>query len=799
MFKIHFLSAIRTLLKSRSIAIINVCGLTIGLTAFLLIVHYLFYEISFDSFFPGYNSIYRVNIDIQNGSEKFYHGTKSWRGLYFACKKDVPGIEANGDAYFESCLICYKEANIAEQLVLWVDDGFERVFPLQMIKGKADFTRTQTAIIARSKIHGLFGNEDPIGKIVKVNEGMTIEITGVFNDLPSNTHLTADYFISMKTWERYGWISRDPDWNWNGFWNYIKLKPGVSPQRMEETLTSLVNTNTNKGNNMRKSSVSLQPLSDLHYFRGLEGEMGSQTNQRSLFILFVIALLTILIAWINYVNLSTAMSFKRANEIGMRKLIGATRFHIWLQAFFETVVLNSIAFSGSYILYHLLIHVFARYFEIPLSQAVFPEKYIIWSLLGILLIGIFFSSIYNTLKLAGFNPFNGKTALSGKQNFQRGMVIAQMTLSIIFISSTLLVYKQIVFMKNKDLGMNLQQVVTISAPTSLNAFNPNKPIKFRAFREELLRHPEFKSLTATSSASGEEPKYGRNLFERPDAGIHPNALFLVNNGDEALIETFGLKLRAGRNFSSIPSQNNHRLIVNESSIKEFGYKNPEEAIGGFIKFAGDTVRQEIIGVLADFHNEGLQKPIYPIIYNYQHPSEFGYYSVKLNTKDINRALGHLKSIWAHHYPSDPMNYVFADEFFFRQYQSETRFGKFYTLLTILSITIACLGLYGLIMFYLSQKRKEIGIRKVNGARVTEILAMLNQDFIQWVAVAFVIACPIAYYAMHQWLQNFAYKTELSWWVFATAGIVAAAVAVLAVSWQSWRAATRNPVESLRYE
>src|SRR5665647_1157101 len=190
MFKIHFLSAIRTLLKSRSIAFINVCGLTIGLTAFLLIVHYLFYEISFDSFFPESNSVYRVNIDIQNGSEKFYHGTMTSRGLYFACKKDVPGIEANGDANFESCLMRYKETQIAEQRVLWVDEGFEKVFLLQMIKGKADFTRTQTAIIARSKIHGLFGNEDPIGKIVKVNEGMTIEITGIYNDLPSNTHLT---------------------------------------------------------------------------------------------------------------------------------------------------------------------------------------------------------------------------------------------------------------------------------------------------------------------------------------------------------------------------------------------------------------------------------------------------------------------------------------------------------------------------------------------------------------------------------------------------------------------------------
>lgn len=799
MFKIHFLSAIRTLLKSRSVAFINVCGLTIGLTAFLLIVHYLFYEISFDSFFPGYNSIYRVNIDIQNGSEKFYHGTITSRGLYFACKKDVPGIEANGDAYFESCLIRYKETHMSEQRVLWVDEGFEKVFPLLMIKGKADFIRPLAGIVARSKIHGLFGNEDPIGKIMKVNEGMPIEITGIYNDLPSNTHLTADYFISLKTWERYGWISNGPNWNYNGYWNYIKLKPGVSPQRMEETLTGIVNANTTNGNSTHKSKVFLQPLSDLHYFRGLESEMGSQTNQRSLFVLFVIALLTILIAWINYVNLSTAMSSKRANEIGMRKLIGATRFHIWLQVFFETIVLNIIAFLGSFILYHLSINLFARYFEIPLSQAVFPEKYIIWSLLGILLIGIFFSSIYNTLKLASLNPFSGKTAISGKQNFQKGMVIAQMTLSIIFISSTLMVYKQIVFMKNKDLEITLQQVVTISAPASLNSNNPNKPIRFRVFREELLQYSEFKSVTANLFTTGQEPKYGRSLFERPDAGIHPNTLFLVNNGDDGLIETFGLKLLAGRNFSPIPSENNHRVIVNEKSIKEFGYTNPEEAIGGFIRSAGDTVRLEIIGVLADFHNEGLQKPIYPIIFNYKHPPEFGYYSIKLNTKDINKALSHLKSIWANHYPSDPMNYVFADEFFFRQYQSETRFGKFYTLLTILSIAIACLGLYGLIMFYLSQKRKEIGIRKVNGAQVSEILMLLNKDFIKWVVIAFIIATPIAWYAMNKWLENFAYKTNLSWWIFALAGLLTLVISLLTVSWQSWKAANRNPVETLRNE
>jgi putative ABC transport system permease protein len=269
MFKIHFLSARRTLLKNRGIAVINVCGLTMGLTAFLFIIHYLFYEISFDSFFPESDSIYRINADIKTGEEIFYHGTKTSRGLYFALKKDVPGIDANGDAYFESCLIRYKESQLAQQRVLWVDEGFEKIFPFNLTKGNIDFTRPLTGIIAESKVSAVFGNEDPIGKIMRVNEGMPVEITGVYDDLPSNTHLTADYFISLKTWENYNWISRNPDWNSNSYWNYIKLSPGIDLKTMEKTLSDLVNANTTRRVTQRTATIFLQPLSDLHYIRGL--------------------------------------------------------------------------------------------------------------------------------------------------------------------------------------------------------------------------------------------------------------------------------------------------------------------------------------------------------------------------------------------------------------------------------------------------------------------------------------------------------------------------------------------------
>ncbi len=799
MFKIHFLSALRTLLKNREIAIINVCGLTMGLTAFLFIIHYLFYEVSFDSFFPDSSSIYRINSDIKTGDEIFYHGAKTSRGLYFALKKDVPGIEANGDAYFESCLIRYEEKQLGQQRVLWVDDGFERVFRFQFIKGTADFTRPLTGIIAQSKVAGLFGNADPVGKIMKVNEGMPVEITGVFKDIPSNTHLTGDYFVSIKTWEHYNWISRDPDWNSNSYWNYIKLSPGVDLKIMEETLTDLVNTNTRRRVTERTAKMFLQPLSDLHYMRGLEGEMGSQTNQKSLVFLFIIALTTILIAWINYVNLSTALASKRSDEIGMRKLIGATGFHIWLQSLIETMILTFIVVLFSIILYRVLLNQFANYFEIPLSGAVFPVRYIFWSLLTVTFSGIIFSSIYNTLTLAGLNPFSGKKAVKQNRSFQMGMVIAQMALSVIFISITMIVFKQIIFMKKADKGINLKQVITLNAPASLNS-DTTRRTKYLSFRRDLLQEPIFKAVTVNAFTPGQAPRYGYVEYVRPDAGIRPNSQFFENNGDDGLIETFQLNLLAGRNFTSNPSDNRRKVILNESSIKELGFSSPDDAIGKNIYRANrDTIPIEIIGVVADFHNEGLQKPIYPMIYNNGYPFEFGYYSVRLNTNDNIKALERLQVIWASHYPSDPMDYYFADEFFFRQYQSETRFGNFYISLTILSITIACLGLYGLIVFYLNRKGKEIGLRKINGAREVEILIMLNRNITRWVATAFVIALPVSYFVMQKWLQNFAYKTDLSWWIFALAGLMVLGIALLTVSWQAWRAATKNPVGALRYE
>ena len=800
MVKTHFISAVRALLKNKSVNIINICGLTIGLTSFLLIIHYLVYEVSFDTFFPESADIYRVNMDIKKGSDVFYHGAKTSRGVYFSCREGVPGVKEAGDAYFESCLMRYEDIKLAEQRVLWVDKGFEKVFPFRMVRGTVDFENPLKGIIAKSKVQALFRNEDPIGKVIGVNEGMTVEITGIYEDLPANTHLTADYFVSIPTWEYYGYLSRGPSWNYNGYWNYIKIEPRTDIHDLERTLTDIVNKNSYRGNDIRKATIFLQPVKDLHYINGLEGELGAQTALKSLYFLLVIAILTIVVAWINYIDLSTALAVKRADEIGMRKLIGATGFHLWVQALIETVILNLISIIISYLLYRLLINLFAGIFDIPLDQAYIPGKYISLALIAITIAGIFFSSIYNTVTLARLNPFSGKRMSYRKHRFQKGMVIFQMTLSIIFISITLVVYKQINYMKNADIGMDLHNVITINAPASLNS-DTTKFTRYLAFREETLGYPEFSYVTADFFTSGQAPMYGAVEFFRRDAGIMANSTVFQNSVDDGFIGTFRLKLLAGENFLPRASQNRRKLLINEKGIKELGFRTPEEAVGHFIQRTGrrDTMSFELIGVLGDFNNESLHKPVYPMVFNNIHPSSFGYYSVRINSPHLAQSIRILESIWNKHYPTDPMSFVFADEFYLLQYKSETRFGKFYSMLGLLSLLITCLGLYGLFVFYLNQKRNEISIRKINGAEITDVTKMLFKDFLRWLVVALVIAIPVSWLVMQKWLENFAYKTHLSWLIFLEAGLCVLVTTVLTVTWQSFIAATRNPVEALRYE
>ncbi len=800
MFKIIFLSAVRSLLKYRQMSLINLLGLVLGLTSFLFVVRYVVYEFSFDSFFEKPGNVYRINWKVTKQGETIYNGAKSPRGLFYAIREEIPEVEANGCAYFEKCQVLFEDTYYANQDILWVSEDFENVFPLEMVEGVADYSKPRLGIISETAAKALFHGKDPVGKIMIVNGEMNIEITGVFKDLPSNTHLTAQYFVSYKTWIEMGIMNDRADWRGGGWWNYIRLKDGSSP---EQTLAKINGfTNAYMGflaNDNRKASFSLQPLNDLHYIKGIEGEMGAITNYSSLMNLVIVSLFMMFIAWINYVNLSAAHAQTRSLQISMRKLVGATNLHVWHQSLAESVILNFSALVVSFILYLIFKNPIARLFNIPLEQAYLPAGYILLVLLTLVIAGVLFSSIYYAIVLTRMNYVSEQNKVTGGK-FKRGLVIFQMALSIVFLVSTIMVYKQISFMKNKDLGIELDGVILCTGPASLNP-DPQKRQKYQAFKNEVLSLAGFESVTFNLFVPGVEPSgLGYTEYHNPVKGVVPGVVFWENNADEGFINTYKVNLLAGKNFGLAPEQNFNDVIINETALKELGFENPEEAIGRWIFRGGnDTTRFEIIGVAADFHNEGLQKPIYPIIWNNNYPREFGYFAIRANTKDISNSIAQLKTIWEKHYTKDKFDFVFADQQFNQQYESETRYSRFYLWLTLLSISIASIGLYGLILFYLVKREKEIGIRKINGATIVQVMNLLNTEITKWVAIAFVIAVPVAWYAMYKWLQNFAFKTNLNWFIFIACGFVVLFIALLTVSYQSWKAATKNPVESLRYE
>jgi putative ABC transport system permease protein len=799
MLRIIFLSAFRSLLKYKQMSLINLLGLIAGLTSFLFAVHYIIFEFSYDSFFNKSENVYRVNLKVEKEGQVIYNGAKTPQALFSAIKREIPEIEANGLAYFEKCLVSYLERNIANQDILWVSEDFEKVFPLEMIEGIADYSRPRTGVISATSAKALYGEINPIGKIMGVNQGMPIEITGIFKDLPPNTHLQAQYFVSLKTWVEMGAINLEGNWRGKAWWNYIKLKDGSSPEVTTAKINSFIQSYMGfLAEDNRKAKFSLQPLKNLHFIQGMDGEMGAITNYSSLINLIVISVITLFIAWINYVNLSVAHAQSRSVQIRTRKLIGASDFHLWQQSLAESSILNIAALIISFMLYLILLNTVASVFNIPVNQAHIPVGYV--ALISVLTVsgGILFSGMYHGIEMARIKILpDQKQANGGK--LRSGLVVVQMSLSIIFLVSTLIVYKQISFMKNKDLGVALNNLVVCTGPASLNS-DGNKRQRFEGFRSDIQNQAGFEGVTFNQFVPGQEPGFGFREFYNPEKGKTPDKQIFENNAGCGFIKTYGLKLLAGNDFNENQEQNINRVILTEMSSRLLGFENPEEAIGKQIFRKGNTTTPlKIEGVVADFNHEGLHKAIYPIIWTNQFPREFGYFSIRINTQNVQETLSRLQSTWTRHYPKDNFDFVFADEQFNRQYESDSRFSKLYVWLTLLSIGIATIGLYGLILYYLEKRKKEISLRKVNGANIAQVIHLVNLTFIKWVAIAFVLAIPVAYFAMYRWLENFAYKTELNWWIFVVAGLLTLGIALLTVSWQSWKAASKNPMEVLRYE
>ncbi|MBL4677419.1 MAG: ABC transporter permease [Mucilaginibacter sp.] len=794
MLKNHFKIALRNLWKHKVFSFINVIGLSVGITACFFIYMYVAFELSYDKFHNKVDNIYRMVTDIKTPSETINTDVTSWAfGPHI--KPEFPEIEAFVRVSGESFLVRKDNIKFQEDKALYSDSNFFNVFDFKLLKGNAKTALNAPAsiIFSETAVKKYFGDTDPIGKTVLITgNAVPAVVTGVMKDMPANSQIKADLLISMTTLTQKFRTDIDDQWGNYGASTYLLLKPGTDAKALEKKFVPVIEKLNGREQRERKMAATLllEPMKDvyLHTTRGGQ-EVGSMSN---VYIFSIVAVFILLIACINFINLTTARSVERAKEVGIRKVVGAAKGELAAQFIGESVVLCIIAFFITLALSSLLLPMFNQLSGKVVSPGIFSNPSYIVGLFGLSVLIGFLAGVYPALVLSSFRPvmvLKGRFSTGTKGNMLRKtLVVAQFSISIALIIGTIVVYDQMNFMRNQDLGFSKDQMLVLDTD--------NDPGQ-EAFKQAISTLPGVKATTLSSAipGGGHSGAYSEIENNKGDLQVANLALYFV---DFDYIKDYGIKMIAGRPFSRdfLKTDAAQAMIINEQAVKLFGYTTPEQAIGKRFKQWGREGK--IVGVMKDFHYHSLQEKIDPLTMRVEMKA-FNKVSVKLSTANLPATLAKIESTWKQYIPNKPYSYFFLDEFFDRQYRSEQRFGKLFFNFAILAIAISCLGLLGLASYSTYQRTREIGIRKVLGASTSGIVNMLSIDFMKLVLISFVIATPVAWYFMHKWLADFAYRIDIQWWVFVSAGVLALVVALTTISFQAIRAALTNPVKSLRSE
>ncbi len=810
--------AFRNLTKRKGYALMNIVGLAIGITCCLLIFEYVAYERSYDNFNPKADRIFRVQDEEYQNGRLVVPCAAAMPGVAPFMLREFPEVEEAGRIRKVEFLLANDARNIRfkEPTVYYADQSMLDILHISLVDGdsKMALTRPGKVIVSEETARKYFGNENPLGKTLSVHSsGKTrpLEVTGVFKNYPSNSHLKLSVLVSYTTYSQVIGSYGNPNdvlessFGWTDFYTYILLRKGTDPKRLEAKLPAFIDKHYNDLPENKsvgdRYSLSLMPLKNIHLYSHYTEEAEANGDGQSVTFLFLIAFFIISIAWINYINLATARSLERAREVGVRKVLGALRGELIGQFMLESLVLNLVALLVALMITLAINPLFANLSGRSLPSILnIPSDYSAY-FFGLLIAGTFLSGIYPSLVLSRYQPVAVLKGIfknaAGGQWLRKGLIVGQFAASIILISGTMIVYRQMHYMQNQDLGANINQTVVIKGAFGGLTDSAYQDV-YSAFKDEILKLPGVKSITSSSGIMGEEILWSTN-WDKVRGGSKQTVNLFHLGVDEDFINSYGLKVIAGRPFSHASKENQRKIMLNETAVHALGYSSPRAAIGELLSGGQNNMdSMEVTGVISDYHNEGLQKSIQPLVL-FPNRNIKTYYSVKIEGGNIASKISSIKKVWGRHFTTDPFDYFFLDEFFNRQYDENRRFGTVFGLFAILAITIACFGLLGLSAYNVLERTKEIGVRKVLGASVNNLVIGLSKNFLILVMIAFVIAIPITAIAMHSWLQGFAYRTSLTWWIFAAAGLVSIVIALLTVGYQALKAALANPITSLRSE
>ncbi|MCI0693634.1 ABC transporter permease [candidate division KSB1 bacterium] len=806
MFKNYLKIALRTLRRNKVYSFINITGLAISIAACLLILQYVSFELSYDTFHANADNLYRLTNDRHQNGQLTQHGVITYPSVPKAMKADYPEVVNYTRLIQNRVYLRHGETGFDESIV-YADSAFLSMFsfPLLLGEAKTALAPPNSILLSESSAKKYFGGkwreQEILGKLINRNNRVDQAITGVFKDVPANSHIKLDFLVSYSTF-RQTWPQAEDSWTNSNFMVYLQLAPGTDPKALEKKFTAF-SERYFQGTKVTNSleSFYLQSLKDIHLYSDYEYETWAHGNGTAVWTLLMVAGFILLIAWVNYINLTTARSLERAKEAGVRKVVGARKRQLVEQLAIESLLFNLLGLMVAIMLIELSRPFISEKLGIYFSSA-FSTGRLGLAFIALFLLGTLASALYPGFLLSSFETISvlkGKLTRSARGYLmRRSLVVFQFVMSFVLIAGTYAVYSQIDFMLHQNLGMNISQTLVINGPR-LTRWDSTYYDHINSFKAELLRYPAISSVTASQRLPGR--RTGR-IFDLQRKGGDPAQRYTTSEigVDYQFFETFEMPILAGRGFG----RSDHNMdfnaiktvVINATAAKLLGFEKPEAAIQQGLRYWGKE--WEIAGVVADHHQQSLHVPVEPIIFMPLY-STSNFFFVKLQPRNLEETIAAVQGKYLEFFPGNSFSHFFLDDYFNAQYQTDRRFGAAFGLFAGLGVLLACLGLFGLSFFTTAQRTKEIGVRKVLGASTGSIWGLLSKDYSKLVLLAALLASPATYFAVSRWLAGYAYRIDLGWPIFLVSTLIVLAVALLTVSYQTIKAALANPVEALRYE
>ncbi|SDK86024.1 putative ABC transport system permease protein [Catalinimonas alkaloidigena] len=804
----YLLIAWRNLKKNKVFSLINIAGLAVGMAACLLILQYVSFELSYDAFHENADQVYRVTVSGYKNGQLDVQVPKVFSAAGPALKKDFPEVAEYARLWpINGTLALTHDAIVFnERRVFFADPSVLRLFTFRVQPGATGHLLEQpsTGLLSASAARRYFGEEDPVGKTLVAQEGthtLPFTVQGVFDDLSENSHLQVDFLFSHATLPSImGETGADHDWESALFYTYLLLQPGTDPDQLAAKFPAFVERYVHMP--QLQIAFALQPLRDIYLYSDMVQEIRVNGNGNAVYLLLAIALFLMLIAWMNYVNLSTARALERAQEIGVRKVAGASRTQLVQQFVLESVLLNALSMVLALTLFQLLQPYFAQLTGKPLRGLPFPVELLVIAFFGLGTVG---AALYPAWVLSSFRPMavlKGKIYHRGRgYRLRQGLVVFQFTTSLLLIAGTFVVARQLHFMRHQPLGMDLNQLLVLTTPDVVDTAYATQA---QRFKDELENHAAFSSVVYTTSIPAKPDNIIHGGLRKAGTPATEGVQFYNVGIDQSFVDAFALQLLAGRNFSPQLDPPHETALLNEEAARAIGFQHPEEAVGQTIA-SNSWSLITVVGVVKNFHQQSLKSSHKPMVLYYgpDPTDQIGYFAIKMRTDGrphtVQENIDQLEAAWQNAFPGNPFDYFFLDDYFDAQYRADQRFGWVFGVFTVLAIGIACLGLWGLSLLATSQRAKEMSVRKILGAPFSTLLLLLTKDFAKLLLLANLVAWPLAYWGIRTWLANYPFRIDISLGLFLVPSLLVFFIALLTVSVQTVKTALVNPADSLRSE